>query len=363
MRTVTDTANLDAAPNGVKSEAPDKRFCMLTVFLCAAIFAGIAVLNFLTNPYAQYPTAIVTPLVQTSRATKVRLIRAQPEAPNALVMGSSRVLKFEPERIQHHTGLSAFNAGVNYGKPEDFLALWRFFRTHHHSTPKLLLVGVDTSALSSDARFDDRLLACPDLIDQIADAVPWSDRFHRYRQLLNWDQTKASAKSLVAWARSQTPPEPKESFRTDGVIVYHQREQQIEDGTFDCHATLEFNKGEYVQLYADYEQLSHQRRQLFTTLLRECHRADTTVIVFATTMHPALRAHMEMKRTTFRHRNQEVVAYLSSTCSEFDYAFYDFTSTESYGGDPACFVDGIHPLEANTRRMIDIMLRDRHAWN
>jgi hypothetical protein len=33
--------------------------------------------------------------------------------------------------------------------------------------------------------------------------------------------------------------------------------------------------------------------------------------------------------------------------------FVDLSRLESFAGDPKQFVDGIHPLEPNTRRMID----------
>ena len=121
----------------------------------------IALLNLIVNPYAQYPTRCLPPLVQTSRTEKLALFSRCSPTPEGLILGSSRVLQLEPGYVSTKTGLNFFNAGMNYAKPEDYLAFVRYFERSAGCLPRMVILGVDVHAFSDALPVDPHLLCEP----------------------------------------------------------------------------------------------------------------------------------------------------------------------------------------------------------
>ena len=203
-----------------------RRFCAAVVLWAVTAWAAVAALNFIVNPYAQYPTQLVPPRVRTSRAQKLQLLNQMQPAPEGLILGSSRVMKLEPDYLQALTGYEFFNAGVNYGKPEDALAWVRYYQQHVGRAPRMIILGLDVAAFADDPPVDARLLSLPALAEQVPEAVRWRDRGRRWQELLSWQQSRASLQSLLLLATGSQPGAEDESFRADGLLIYHLREQQ-----------------------------------------------------------------------------------------------------------------------------------------
>ncbi len=336
-----------------------RRFSGLVLGMAATAFAGLAGLNFIVDPYAQYPPEVMPPLVQTSRATKVRLLQEAESPPAGLVLGSSRVLKLEPDYLQQKFGHEFFNAGVNYGKPEDFLALLRFYYQRFQRYPCTIVLGLDVNAFSDVTPVDARLLASPDLASQIPEAIPWRDRFQRWHELLSWQQTKCSLQSVAKHWSQSVPPPPSESFRADGLLVYHERERQLREGEYDFPGALSENQKEYRQLFAGYDKLSYRRCELFRKFVGLCREHDVRLIVFLTPMHPDLAA--SLSGTMYSSRREELITFLEECARKDGFSCSDYSQIGAFGGDAQLFVDGIHPLEANTRRLIDQLMIEHTA--
>ncbi len=332
-----------------------RAFSLLVLTISASAFIAIAGLNFVIDPYAQYAPEVLPPLVQTSRATKVRMLSGADVAPAGLVLGSSRVLKLEPDYLQQKFGHKFFNAGVNFGRPEDFLALLRFYQQQFHRLPQTVVLGLDVNAFSDANPADARLLASPELAPLIPDAIPWRDRFQRWHELLSWQQTKCSLQSVRKEWRQAAPAVPAESFRSDGLLVYHEREAKIRAGTYDFLRPLQENQQEYRQLFQGFDKLSTRRCELFRSCARLCAEHDVQLIVFLTPMHPDLAD--DLAATTYPRRRDELVEFLDEQARAGGFVFCDCSAIGSFAGDPRLFVDGIHPLETNTRRLIDELTR------
>ena len=163
VATLEESANLaDAVADAIiaidaKPDWNAKDFCRWFVVSALGMACVTALLNFIVNPYSQYPTHFLEPLVQTSRMQKVALLSKTKNSAEALVLGSSRVMKFEPDYLKSKTGLNFFNGGMNYVRPEDCLAFLRHFRKTTGRDPTELIVGVDVVGFS-DAAVDSRLL-------------------------------------------------------------------------------------------------------------------------------------------------------------------------------------------------------------
>ncbi|MCA9216232.1 MAG: hypothetical protein KDB27_24355 [Planctomycetales bacterium] len=327
-------------------------FCGAAIAIVAICLFIVAAFNFVVDPYAQYPSNVVPPIVQTSRAQKVELLAAMKPEPEGLVLGSSRVMKLEPQFLKEQTGLSFFNAGVNFGKPEDCLALLRYYRDLSGHEPKLVVLGIDVSAFSDHNKADSRLLANPALLPYVKDWVPFSDRFQRWRELLSWQQTKMSITSLRRKADSESGDL---QIRDDGLLVYTQREREISEGTYDFQSALEYNKREYKQLLLGFETVSRRRLQMLVAIAEECSRGGCELVVFFTPMHPELYQYVD-EATEIVARKRELHVHISELADKCGFSFVDLSTIDTFDGDPAQFVDGVHPLEPNTRKMIQRIL-------
>ena len=330
----------------------NKSFVITVLGMAGSAFVVVAALNLYVNPYAQYPTNFIEPLVQTSRAQKTELLATQESPPAGLLLGSSRVLKYEPAYLKERLGQSFFNAGVNYGKSEDYLAFLRFYENQFGCLPQTVIIGLDVHGFNDHLSTDSRLLNNRQLICSIPEAIPFSDRFQSLKELLSWQQTMSSLRSLRRASDEGGVEPPHESFRSDGMIVYHERERQIADGIYDFSSALDWNKREYKQLFSGYGKLSKRRIELFYKTLDACQKGGSRVVVFLTPMHPDLDEYLS-ETTTYHARRNELVELLTTQSLEDGFTFADLSDISTFEGVSNQFVDGIHPLEANTRRVID----------
>ncbi len=330
-----------------------KRFVIVFALFIGAGLTTCALFNFIVNPYAQYPSTLVLPLVHTSRSTKVSKLDQHDTAPEGLLLGSSRVMKLQPEYLASELGCKDFyNAGVFFGKQEDNLAMLRFYRERFGTSPKILVMGVDVHGFNDGIKTDARLLNNPQMARQIQDIIPLKDRFQGVKGLVAWNQTKASIKSVVQAIRPKDEATANEVFNPDGWVIYPQKEQEIADGVYDLAPNLSYSKKEYKFLMSGYETLSQRRIEIFLSLIDECQQSGTKVFVFLTPLHPELADYLA-ESTVYPDRRADVIDLLESESAAHNFAFCDLSTIETFGGSATNFIDGIHPLQGNTRLMID----------
>ncbi|MEM7477821.1 MAG: hypothetical protein AAF483_22780 [Planctomycetota bacterium] len=349
----------DAGAWTEKDARAARKFCFLFVLLVAAALSAIATANYLVNPHGQYATRWIDPMVQTSRAEKIHLLQAYENAPEALVLGSSRSMKYEPDYLESKLGLRFFNAGVNYAKPEDWLALTKFYQERFETFPKMIVIAMDIHSMTNGEPPDARLLVQPELAKHVSHLVSSGDLWRPWGSLIGWNQTKSTFKSLK---RQLLPPEssgPIESFRSDGFLRYHQREAQISEGVYDFEGPLEYNKNEYLHYYNRYAGVSDVRKKALGEIIASCGANDCELLVFLTPLHPRLADYLR-EFGDFEARKADVQILMNQLSSKHGFMFRDYSDVASFGGDPSEFVDGIHPLESNTRLVIDQMLSERH---
>lgn len=346
-----------ADPNAQHS-VTSRAFCRQFVGLVAAGLSCAALLNFVVNPFAQYPSHWFAPAVQISHIKKVDLLREAAPVPEGLILGSSRVMKIEPDYLAKRTDLNFFNAGVNYALPEDHLAILRWYGERTGAFPRMVVVGIDITSFSDETQTDPRLLNHPELVRQIPEYIGWTDRWHRWIDLLSWQQTRESVRSLAFQMRHRELPEPDDVYRSDGVLVYRTRESQLAEGTYDFESPLQFNCHEYEARCRGFRRLSARRCDIFDEFARACESQQVRLVVFLTPMHPRLQDYLA-RRTEYEERRQELVRFLTQRAETGQFAFFDASDIASFGGDAAHFVDGIHPLEPNTRKLVDTLVKLR----
>lgn len=327
---------------------------MTCVLLCLT-----GLLNWLINPMAQFQTAFIPPVVQTSRAQKAELAQNPNVKYDGVVLGSSRVLKFEPQYLQQKTGVVFVNLGVNHCRSEDLLAMARLIHDTQPNFPELAIVGVDVAMFSDAQPPDTRLVAHRELRKRIPEFISTLDILSSHTNLISYQQTKASLGSLKRWLSFRNDA-PKESFAEDGMIVYHERESEIADGTYDFESALAYNRAEYERLFGSFPRLSPARVGVFKSFVELLRKSKCRCCFFLTTTHPRLETHLRESRD-YDARLSDVRNLLGELADDEQIDFMDFTSVASFEGNATNFVDGIHPLESNTRLMINALVGECDA--
>lgn len=107
-------------------------------------FGLIILINNIVNLYRDYGTTFFRPLVQTARKDKVGLLSQFENKPEAVVIGSSRVMRMEPDYLDSIFVYDFFNLGVKFairswknrtfllGRTMDRLKIGQSFRNHYH---------------------------------------------------------------------------------------------------------------------------------------------------------------------------------------------------------------------------------------
>lgn len=106
---------------------------------------GITAIAVYLNPWGNYGPRGFGYLYNARRAKSEYLASLPVEArPQAVVLGSSNVMRLKPSSIEEKLGKTAFNFGVYWGRADDFICIVRFLVHDLQHRPELLIVGLDT---------------------------------------------------------------------------------------------------------------------------------------------------------------------------------------------------------------------------
>lgn len=340
---------IDTDPAAENSIA--KRFAV--VFLAALLIAlaSIGSANYLVNPYGDYSTSYFRPLVQMSRIRKAEIIRQTGPETEGLILGSSRVMQIQPEWLKEKTGLQFVNLGVNSGAPVDFLALTRLFIEQTGKAPRFCVIGLDLESFSAARAIDARLLSHAELSSLISDRISLTDRIQQFQNILSATQLFSS---ISCFYRNVTGRFPEESsvITADGTVDYLRHQQLVQDNKFNLKKTLEQNKSKHLRRFQEFSSISDERLEEFRQLLELFAEHEVELIVFTTPYHPALVAHLK-ESTAFSKMKDELLVKMHELQNEYRFSFFDFSEVSSFAGDPNDFLDCVHYLEGNSRRIVN----------
>jgi len=337
----------------------DVRQGLVTFFVASsAALAVVAIFNFSVNPYGYYPTRWVKPVVWSSRKQKAEVMQTTftHHPPQVLILGSSRVMKIRPHDVQQLTGRVAYNAGVDSARIEDVHALFAFARQNRAPLRELVL-GLDLDAFHDNVPTDARLLATAELRPYVALAtrLDWYPRV--FAALISYSQLVDGGRAILRAIRGW--PTDIYRFDDDGVIHYLEWEPRIAAGTFS--PDLEQSKSEYDSRFAHWDQVSQPRIELLRALVADAARDGVRIRAFLTPFHGSLIQHLRETREFDRQRTEVVDILKELERSSENFNLRDFTETSSFGGDPDDYLDGSHPGEKNSAKLLKALYADGNA--
>ena len=247
--------------------------------------------------------------------------------------------------------------GVYSALPEDYLAMLRFYRDRFGRAPRVVVLGIDVYVFNQSLPEGERLKNCELLSPHIADFHAGSLPFDANNALFSVHQLRSSLRSL--WLYVGDPYRGQDSsFRDDGVVLYESSDRDSKnDDEDEFRRKLEASKREYeTRRFANFERLSEKRIAALDEFLELSSESDTRVIIFLTPLHPEVIQHLQ-KTSKYDERKSAVLTMLREHTQDYQFPVFDLTSLDSFGGVPGQFEDGAHPLEPNTREMVDMIVQ------
>lgn len=322
------------------------------------------------------------------RQVKLDLMDELEEAPDVLVLGSSRSMKLDPRDIRAVTGVDGFNAGVSGGTNRDFrlygayaAELWpeRSGSGGPRAFPHLV-VGIANDTFRSDeslGRVLDRRL-----LPYLADETERRQRIATFGELARLETLRLSVRLLQrrvcddGWAVLRDPTAPVGREEQLGIGAgeaqrlrdltrnrrrsYTPRGMQLFDPANPRKASLERRVEVQMRNYID---LSFERADdAFTgtsdggerdlrRLIRLANDRGDVPTLWLTPFQPSARRMLPTRFADRDARFREAMERLQKDGS-LQFEVVDFTSLAEFGGTARDWYDGIHMDEANTRRIV-----------
>lgn len=328
----------------------------------AAVVLIAAVMNLLVDPYSIYNLGILPRVEVNFYERKLALFQAYQPRPQVLILGSSRVIAFDPETVRDLTGKRCFNFALPGARTETFYSVLKMAIEDYDAPIDTVIVGVDPESfhpampIQPEARFIPAYSKYF-IHDKSGQASAWE----KLGLLLTLNQTSDSINSLVNLLKRQTGQEKME-FRSDGYSVWVQLEKQISEGTFDFDAKLETRVRKYPDrslMLRQFTTLSDTRKLYWEDFLALCKEKGIKVYAFLPPYHPRL---LQLLDTVGANEILgEVSGYLDSTVESEGGVFRDYMDVESFGGDPGLFYDEIHMRPANAEILLGHLLENEEA--
>jgi len=310
-----------------------------TIFILTGSFLlllAAGLLNYLVNPYRLYAPELVPPLAIQPRTDKYRLMVANPDAAEILLLGSSRMRLMRPELVTALTGLRAFNATISRAMPRDYLIFGRFAVDELH--PQQIVAGMDLQVFHPTVEWDTGGWIENSPLRPYADGdVPSQTLEQQLGSLFSLQQT---LHSIEAVAKMIQTPQEVFPYNPDG---------SIKASVLPADDTIQRGTGavEDVEFWSSYTELDPDDLEEARAFFALCQQHDITLTVVMLPFDS--RALASLRETpNFNARLDDYRNFLAESAQEYEFTVYDFTDPSSYGGDPEGFADYYHPLQGTT---------------
>jgi hypothetical protein len=318
------------------------------------------------------------------RQAKLDLMEELDQAPDVLVLGSSRSMKLDPEQIERVTGgATAFNGGVSGGTSQDMYLYARYADQLWGGgvgTPDEfphLVIGVvnDVLRYTGTAALDPRLRRYLPRSERDRDPLEVAE------QLLQLTTVEAAARAtrrVVARDGFGALLDPTGgATEIDAALATTGRQKGNQRENLTPRGMQLFDPG------ANYSRpLSDRVEQQMTTFVERAYDADPAYTgvdprglellrqtielanehgdvptLWVTPYHPDALEYLPEAYAERDRAFRDAIAELQAD-ADLEFHFIDFDDLDSFGGSPDDFHDGIHMSEENTARVIAQLHRE-----
>jgi hypothetical protein len=331
----------------------------------AVIIAGLAAaMNFIVDPFDIYGNRFLPASELNNYKQKLELFDNFQPPPNALILGSSRVMTCDPELVDEITGLRCFNFWLPGSASETFYAIMKMVEEESNEPIDLVIVGVGVETVHPALPIQPEARYVPQISKWfVHNRHGQATTLDRIGLLFTMDQTVRSVGVILSYLRGNNRErtteagQPTLEYRDDGFSLQARAEEQIAEGTFDLDAKLtrRLRRRRYTEqgvVVSGWTGMSKVRMQYWEDFLDICREKDIQVLVFMTPAHPRLWELLEEFGASEVY--EEVSGYFERTVTEAGGTFRDYTHLASFEGDPENFYDEMHMRKQNC----DLLLRN-----
>jgi hypothetical protein len=317
----------------------------------------VGTFNTLADPYGTIGLHLLPTATTSDRTIKADAVEALTAAPELVVLGSSRSMRYEPRYLKRKTSLRTFNGGVNgIGGTADAWAMASFIHDQWpDSSPDYLwLVDVESFV---PFEVQGRTANEPRLAQYVGEAgaghalVPVVRSVAQNRStMFSWVTAKDSLRVLLNREKvKRKASKYRDTFLPDGGL----KKNPYSDKQFNRRFPRSVTR--YRSLYKNvYHELDPETERYLERTLELMNAQGARPVVVLTPINPKLLKVLEPLGWYTRH--QQVLDYLESLHDTYDFELLDITDVTGFGADPRQFHDGVHMTEVNTRRAIDYIL-------
>jgi hypothetical protein len=319
----------------------------VAVALCAylAILAGVLAFNAVVDPYGISGAGVLPTAIESDRSTKLGLMADLGEAPDLLILGSSRARLAEPSYVQSLTGHDGFNAAVTGGTAADAWVMTRYLsdvfpaQTRHYYL-WFVDAGVATDGvnplLAADRRAQRYLRGgSPGFgLDDVATYI-------------SVPATRAALR--VARACVLSTCSPRIHFNADGSVT-HGVDQFLPEHAAFLEQSVAQKLARVHARGAGPRTFRAERRAYFENTLAFMTSQGARPVIVLNPVHPAVLA--ELEKQGFARKKEGALAYLRGLQRRFDFVVVDCEDIDTWGGSRDDFLNATHVNRRNMRRML-----------
>jgi hypothetical protein len=337
----------------------NRKFLWIALSIIVMGLATTSALALVVDPLHIFGTGRIESILTGERDEKPIAFLNRKPAPQAVILGSSRVMKVRPSCLTDLTGLPAYNFGLSNSAIEDMVAVMGFVRGEAHAPVQLLVIGLDVEQFDDGIPIDPRLLSADHLRPYVvgANRRTWSTVT---QALFGWQGFRYAAISLRFHFFPNAKPKPKSHDEADGLVRYDVWDEEISKGTFNPRNNLASTLPRFSTSIAarGFGQLSASRLAMFRSFVAQEHSRGTEIHVVIPPIHRDLSA---ARRGPIDQRTAELDASLRAMAREGLFEYFSISSPSSFNGDPDGYYDGMHLNEQNTDRMLLAVFHRQHG--
>lgn len=329
-----------------------------TIVTLLAVILLVAGLNFIVDPFGLYGTRLF-PQITFNRYSNLRgLYTDFNPKPEALIIGSSRVGCIDPDIVTDLTGYDCFNWGVPAAEAEILLTILKIAIDDFDTPLKMVIVGVEPEIFHPTKRVHPQAMVLRDYTKHFIDDSGLQAFMESSRRLITFEQLWMSA---VVIKRKITNSDTGDwmIWRKDGFPIGIIEERLPARYVIDPEKHIDHQVEIFPETFfrlSEFDSLGNERQGYWEEFLAICDENSIEVYAFMPPPHPRIleRLHDLGAGPIF----DETEKYLRGTVNEVDGTFMNFTSVDSFNGDPEGFVDQVHIKPENGELMIRKLLEN-----
>jgi len=334
-----------------------RRFVGWLLAAALVVIALVVAFNAVADPYGTVGTGAFPTVTWNDRSVKSDLVEDLSEAPQVLILGSSRAMKFEPSYVQERTGMSAFNAGVSSGRPIDAYVFARLIAARFPEQRQLSYLWLlDTEAFRPTPP-DPGLLNTPRLARYLPSGTRAAARFKDLKLLFSWQTARMSLRAVGMGIGDEAAADAGQSaaFAADGFRTFDYHDRRLQRGVPLRRGLRQVVRQATATYRDDYRRLDPDAVADLERTLAFMNRQGAVPVIVVSPQHPAVTAAVGPIGWNARHR--QVVRLLRSLRREYRFSYLDCADIKSFNGSPTDFYDGYHMTVPNTRRLTDAVIK------